>query len=37
MSPLSRTILTKLGKTYLVVNGTVFATSFLATVISHYL
>ena len=37
MNPPSRTILAKLGKTYLVVNGTVFLASFLVTVVSHYL
>ena len=35
--PLLKTVLTKLGKTYLVVNGTVFLVSFVITVISHYL
>lgn len=37
MTPRCRTILAKLGKTYLVVNGAVFLGSFLATVLSHYL
>lgn len=37
MTPLSRTILARLGKTYLVVNGAVFLGSFLVTVVSHYL
>ena len=33
----SKHLLTKLGKTYLLVNGAVFAGSFLLTVVGHYL
>ena len=36
MNTRSKGLLTKLGKTYLMVNGAVFAGSFLLTVVGHY-